>query len=359
MTAGQELGDKTEEAVLPDGLERRSALALTLIGGVGPVRHAELIDRYGSAARALETRPLAERERALAEAGRLIERGARAGARLVVRGEAGYPERLGQLHAPPAVLWLRGDSTMPDAPCVGIVGTRQPTAYGERVARNLATAFARAGAVIVSGMALGIDGVAHHAALAAGGGTIGVLGTGVDVAYPRMHASLHAQLGARGLLVSEEPPGARATPGSFPKRNRIIAALSTAVIVVEADHDSGALITADHALELDRAIAAVPGPIDSPRSNGTNRLLRDGAIVIAEVADALALLGLEGPAERTMSHASHAERMVWKALSGGAIDVDALAASTDLPLRECLAALTALELAGAVECDPTGEIRRR
>jgi DNA processing protein len=159
--------------------------------------------------------------------------------------------------------------------------------------------------------------------------------------------------------MSEEPPGARATPGSFPKRNRIIAALSVAVIVVEADHDSGALITAGHALELDRTVAAVPGPIDSPRSNGTNRLLRDGAIVIAEVADALALVGLPSAPERDLSGASRAEREVWKALARGANDIDALAASTDLPVRECLAALTALELSGAVECAQTGEIRRR
>ena len=347
----------------PNGIsdaERRAALALTLVVGVGSVRHAELIAEHGSACAAMEARRFAaERERAYSEAGRLIERGARSGARLVVRGEAAYPERLAELHAPPPVLWLRGDATLPDAPCVGIVGTRDPTPYGERVTRQLASALARGGVVIVSGMALGIDGVAHGAALEAGGGSIGVLGTGVDVAYPRMHASLHARLAESGLLVSEEPPGARATPGSFPKRNRIIAALSAIVIVVEADHDSGALITAGHALELNRALAAVPGPIDSPRSNGTNRLLRDGAIVISEVADALTLAGLPAPPERDLSGASRAERAVWKALARGANDVDSLAASTDLPLRECLAALTALELSGAVECAPTGEIRRR
>jgi DNA processing protein len=339
---------------------QRAALALSRIAGIGPARHAELVARHGSPAAALRAqRSAAERQRAEAEADVLLARGAAAGARLVMPGEQAYPARVAELHAPPAVLWMRGDATLPDAPCVAIVGTRHPTPYGERTARELSTARARAGAVIVSGLALGIDGVAHTAALDVGGGSIGVLGTGVDIAYPRAHAGLHRRLAERGLLVSEEPPGARATPGSFPKRNRIIAALASAVIVVEADFDSGALITAGHALELNRTVAAVPGPIDSPRSNGTNRLLRDGAIVIAEVADALALLGLRSAPERDLSGASHAERAVWKALARGAADADALAATTNLPLRECLAALTALEMQGAVDCAPTGEIRRR
>ncbi|HUF31228.1 MAG TPA: DNA-processing protein DprA [Gemmatimonadaceae bacterium] len=343
----------------PDGAERRAALALSLISGVGPVRFGELIDDFATPSAAFRSRSSAsEREQALAEADRLLERASRAGARLVVRGQPGYPEKLAELPQPPSCLWLRGNSDWLDAPCIGIVGTRHPTPYGERVARDLAAALARAGAVIVSGLALGIDGVAHRAALDAGGGSIGVLGTGVDVAYPRAHASLHAQLAGNGLLVSEEPPGARATPGSFPKRNRIIAALSTAVVIVEADHDSGALITAGHALELARSVAAVPGPIDSPRSNGANRLLRDGAIVIAEAADALALVGLHAAPPRDLSGATRAEREIWKVLGQGATDMDALAAACDLPLRDCLAALTSLEMAGAVEFAPTGEIRR-
>lgn len=343
----------------PEDGERRAGLALSLISGVGPVRFGELIEAFGSSSAALHSqRSSAAREQAIIEADRLLECAARAGARLVVRGQPGYPAALAELPQPPSCLWLRGNAGLIDAPCIGIVGTRHPTPYGERVARDLATALARAGAVVVSGLALGIDGAAHRAALDAGGSSIGVLGTGVDVAYPRAHATLHAQLASHGLLVSEEPPGARATPGSFPKRNRIIAALSTAVIIVEADHDSGALITAGHALELARAVAAVPGPIDSPRSNGANRLLRDGAIVIAEAADALALLGLSAPPARDMSRATRAEREIWKVLGHGAADMDALAAACDLPLRDCLAALTSLEMAGAVECGPSGEIRR-
>ena len=248
-------------------------------------------------------------------------------------------------------------------PCVAIVGTRRATSYGERVTFEIAGALARAGVTVISGMARGIDGVAHRAALAAGGSTVAVLGTGVDVAYPAAHRSLHEEIATRGLLLPEELPGDRASGGSFPKRNRIIAALARAIIVVEAPYRSGALITAMHGLDLDRIIAAVPGPVDVPQSAGSNTLLRDGAIVIAEIADALALVGAASPVARG-SNASPAlsdpaQRAIWQALEAPAPDLDALALRTSLPARRCLAAVSALELTGAIECALTGEIRRR
>jgi DNA processing protein len=208
-------------------------------------------------------------------------------------------------------------------------------------------------------MARGIDSVAHRAALAAGGVTAAVLGTGVDVAYPVSHRALHAEIAARGVLLSEELPGDRASGGSFPKRNRIIAALAKATIVVEAPHRSGALITAAHALDLGRAVAAVPGAIDVPQSAGSNALLRDGAIVIAELADAFALADVSSPraSQRVLSDAT--QMAIWNALETPAPDLDALAARASLPARLCLSALTALELEGAIECALTGEIRRR
>ena len=191
------------------------------------------------------------------------------------------------------------------------------------------------------------------------------IGTGVDVAYPVAHTLLHEEIAARGLLLSEELPGDRASGGSFPKRNRIIAALATAVIVVEAPHRSGALITAMHALDLNRIIAAVPGPIDVPQSAGSNALLRDGAIIIADVADALALVGATVPV--ALSRASSeapvlsdlTQRAIWRALESPAPDLDALAARASLPARRCLEAVSALEVTGAIECALTGEIRRR
>src|SRR5262249_32890931 len=161
-----------------------------------------------------------------------------------------YPESLRHLNDPPPVLWSRGDWSMIADPMIAIVGTRRATGYGQRVTREIAAALARQGACIVSGMALGIDACAHRATLGAGGRTIAVLGTGADIAYPRAHTALHREIAQRGLVLSELPPGAKSDPGSFPRRNRIIAALASLTIVVEAPIKSGALNTSNHATEL-------------------------------------------------------------------------------------------------------------
>jgi len=320
----------------------------------------ELIARFGSLASAWDaTPPSAASTEASERAHDVMERAQRAGALVLSRDEDDYPEALRELPDPPSVLFAIGNLDLLRAPCIAIVGTRRATSYGERVTAEIAGALARAGATIVSGMARGIDGVAHRAALAAGGGTAAVLGTGVDVAYPVAHQRLHEQIAARGLLLSEELPGDRANGGSFPKRNRLIAALARATIVVEAPHRSGALITARDALELNRDVAAVPGPIDVPQNAGTNQLLRDGAIMIADVADALALAGLSAPLARNAALLDPSHLAVWNALDAPAPDLDALAARAELPARRCLAAVTALELQGAIECALTGEIRRR
>lgn len=280
--------------------------------------------------------------------------------RRIELGAEGYPATLLDLRSPPRVLWAIGDLATLRPPVVAIVGTRKATPYGARATHEIAGALARAGACVVSGMARGIDGIAHSAALDVRGRTVAVLGTGADIAYPAGHRPLHARIRQHGLLLSEELPGAHAGPGSFPKRNRLIAALASITIVVEAGVKSGALITADNALELGRTVAAVPGPIDAPQSAGTNGLLRDGATVIAEVADALQLAGLTPRArEPDPAAISPAELAVWMALSDGALDVDTLTARAGLPARDCLAAVTTLELGGAIECALTGEIRRR
>jgi DNA processing protein len=280
--------------------------------------------------------------------------------RLLREFDADFPTPLRELPQPPPQLYTLGDLTTLRAPCVAIVGTRTATAYGERMTWEIATAFARAGATVVSGMARGIDAVGHRAALAVGAPTVAVLGTGIDVAYPVAHRALHMAIAKHGLVLSEYPPGMKATKYSFPERNRIIAALAPVTIVVEAGAKSGALITADHALELGRTVAAVPGPIDAPQSAGTNQLLRDGASVIGSVADALALLGLEAPVRRSGAGGLRGDvRVVWDALAEGAADIDTLATRTRLPARSCLTAVSALEISGLVECALTGEIRRR
>ena len=270
-----------------------------------------------------------------------------------------YPARLRELSRPPGQLWSIGSLAALTEPVVAIVGTRRATAYGERMTRELSSALARAGACVVSGMARGIDGVAHRAALDAGGFTVAVLGTGVDVPYPRPHAALHREIADRGLLLSEMPPGAHSHRGSFVNRNRIIAALAKLVIVVEAPHASGALRTVDHALEIGRDVAVVPGNIDSPQSAGSNRLLRDGAQPILDVDDALTLAGLQPRSRPRDEPDDPTERRVWDALALGEASLDELCARTALPVAECLVAVSGLELRGAVECALTGAVRRR
>ena len=274
-------------------------------------------------------------------------------------GDDRYPEALTELSRPPGVLWSIGDWRVLQPPVVAMVGTRAATPYGERVTRELAGALARAGACIVSGMALGIDAAAHRAALDAGGRTVAVLGTGVDIAYPQAHRTLHRAIGERGLLLSELDVGAHSHRGSFPERNRIIAALALATIVVEAGARSGALITGRHAEALGRTVCAVPGPIDSPQSVGTNTLIRDGGIPITSIADALAVAGLSHPARGGTEPDDPVERMVWRVLRHGPLDVDSLCSAAALPAQDCLAAVSALEIRGVLECELTGEIRLR
>jgi DNA processing protein len=256
-------------------------------------------------------------------------------------------------------LFTIGQMTALSTPRVAIVGTRNSTGYGERATRTLARAFARAGVSVVSGMARGIDATAHRTALEENGRTVAVLGTGVDVPYPVGHRALHSVIGEKGLLISENPPGAKAARGSFPKRNRIIAALAPVTIVVEAGFRSGALNTASQALELNRTVAAVPGPIDSEQSRGSNQLLRDGAGFIASADDALALLGIAPQRDCAPPTLPDSEQKVWEATADGCIDTDRLPAATGLPLSECLAAITSLEILGLVECTIAGEVRRR
>ena len=283
----------------------------------------------------------------------------RSAAHFVARGDIEFPTALNDLPAPPRGLYALGSLRALDAPTVTVVGTRDATPYGERMTREICMRLARAGACVVSGLARGIDAAAHRAALAEGGLTVAVLGTGIDVPYPAGHRELHARIAERGLVLSESPPGQRAIKGCFPRRNRILAALSPVTIVIEAGLKSGALLTANLAADLGRTVGAVPGPIDSPMSEGTNNLLRDGAVVIATVDDALMLAGVREQRGAARTDFGEREERVMRELRRGAADLDALATRTALPARECMMAVTMLELAGAVECTLTGEVRIR
>lgn len=273
--------------------------------------------------------------------------------------DSAYPAALRDLPDPPDQLWWIGDWSVLERPLVAVVGTRRATSYGLRVTREITGALARGGACVVSGMALGIDGAAHRAALESNGATIAVLGTGADVAYPRSHATLYREIVERGLVISELPPGSASHGGSFIKRNRIIAALARLTIVIEAPFGSGALWTARAVMDLGRDLGIVPGPIDSPQSQGANEFLRDGAHPIVSVADALSLAGLAPERHAEPRVGDDVEMRIWAALGDGAATLDELCARSALPVAQCLTAITTLELRGAIECALSGEIRRR
>lgn len=287
----------------------------------------------------------------------------------VLHAAASLPACLGDLPYPPAGLWSLGDiGTIDAAPArmVAIVGTREASAYGERTATRLAAAAARAGLVVVSGLARGVDAAAHRAAVEARGRTVAVMGPGVDVPYPASHRELHRLVQDNGVALSEMEPGTKAFRGCFPRRNRIIAALSAVTVVVEAGFKSGAINTASQALELGRTVAAVPGPIDEPRAAGSNQLIRDGAQVITGVDDLLMLFGLStshaavsqagspdygAQADRMLSPE---DRAILRALGGRPVPAHEVAFATSLSVRQCSEGLLRLELAGLVAGESGG-----
>jgi len=271
------------------------------------------------------------------------------GIRRVRRRDAAYPPLLAAIHDPPPAIFLRGagEEALLARPAVAVVGARSCSAYGRSVARSLGRELAAAGLVVVSGMARGIDGEAHRGALEAGGVTVAVLGCGIDRDYPAAHAELARRICERGVVVSEYEPGVEPAPWRFPARNRIIAGLCRASVVVEARERSGALITADFALEEGRDVFAVPGEITSALSAGSNALLRLGATPCTGAADVLESfgLGLPPPVDLQLGPAAS---VVLERVRAAATTADELARATALPAGELAAALTELELAGAV-----------
>jgi DNA processing protein len=287
---------------------------------------------------------------------RELEACQRAGIRLVSWRQADYPARLRRLPRPPLVLSVVGRWPPPEA-ALSIVGARAATPYGRSTARRLAALVTRAEVAVVSGLARGIDREALLGALDEQGWPIAVLGSGLDVAYPPEHRGLQRQIARQGTLISEFPLGQRPTRFAFPRRNRIIAAISRAVLVVEAGARSGALITADHALELGRDVLAVPGPIDSEASRGSNRLIFDGASPVIDGAALLALIGADSAALRS-GRARAAEEPLLDALGDRAATIDELALRAGRPPAEVRSALIALELAGRVRRLDGGRYRR-
>ena len=247
---------------------------------------------------------------------------------------------------------------MLDAPCVAVVGTRNPTRYGERMTTVLVTELVRAGACVVSGLAFGIDACAHRAALKAGGRTVAVLGTGIDVVYPPRHRALYDEIAEQGLVLSEFGPRTPAFRGCFPRRNRIIAGLCSVTVVIEAGEKSGALITANYATDYNRTVVALPGPIDSPQSYGPNRLIRDGAQVMTCVDDVLALANLRTSQPGPAPALSGDEAEVWDIIAVDGVTTDDVVTRTGWDASRCIVAISNLEVHGLVECLLTGEVRR-
>lgn len=283
-------------ATLPEA-ERLDRLRLARSTNVGPRTYLQLLRRFGSAAEALEALPgMAGRggkgdyrvcEKAEAEAE--MAAGIRAGARLVLMGEADYPDLLAQIESPPPALWISGTGlAVVGRPGVSIVGARNASALGQRAARNLARDLGQLGYVIVSGLARGIDTAAHEASLDTG--TIAVMAGGVDYIYPPENRRLAERIQETGNLISECPPGTEPTSRHFPRRNRLISGLSLGVVLIEAAARSGSLITARYALEQGREAMACPGAPEDPRTGGCNQLIRDGAALIRRAEDVLEAL---------------------------------------------------------------------
>jgi DNA processing protein len=271
------------------------------------------------------------------------------GLRFIGRSDTDFPPLLRELHDPPPGLFLRGaaDPGLLRRAGVAIVGARACSSYGSQIARLLGRELAAAGLVVLSGLARGVDGEAHRGALEAGGATIAVLGCGVDRDYPAAHAQLAHRICEAGLVVSEYAPGVEPAPWRFPARNRIIAGLAAATVVVEARERSGALITADFALEGGREVFAVPGEITSALSAGTNALLRLGATPLTSAGDVLEALGIVPPAAPRVELGEEATAVL-VALSREAAGVDELVRVTGLDAAAVATALAELELAGAV-----------
>lgn len=267
-------------------------------------------------------------------------------------GDKEYPKLLAEIFDPPMILYSRGNIELLNSACVAVVGSRKHTYYSKSVLEKIIPALALAKLTIVSGLALGVDGLAHYLALENGGATIGVLGSGIDNIYPTANIALGERiLKQGGLILSEYSPGTRPYKSNFPVRNRIIAGLSVGTLVVEARHDSGSLITAGLANEYGREVFAVPGPIDNFASEGTNALIKQGAKMVTSADDILSELNLElSSAENLLLEPQNKEEeLIFTLLEKGALPVDKIAKETSLDIVTVNSLMSVLEISGKVE----------
>lgn len=362
--------------------DRLCRLRLIRSRRVGPITFQRLIAEHGSAAAALAALPDIARASGVegyapcspAVALQEMQAGRAAGARLICLGEADYPAALAEVADAPPVIWARGDTTLLSRPMVALVGARNASSLGLRMARRLAEGLAEAGFVVVSGLARGIDAEAHRAALA--GGTVAVLAGGVDVVYPAENAALADSIAAQGCLISEQPPGLDPQARHFPLRNRIVSGMARALVVVEAAARSGSLITAKEAADQGREVFVVPGHPFDARAAGCNALIREGATLVRSAADVLETLGVgqgvrppkEAPVATPQKAPVAASRgptplaalpdLILSRLSPSPVAEDQLIRDLSLPASEVMPQLLALELEGRLIRQPGGLVAR-
>jgi DNA processing protein len=345
---------------------RQYWVAFSLVKGIGAVRFQALLDFFGDPQIAWNAPTEALKEAGLSEKvienlvklrssvnlDKVWEQLGSKGINVLIKTDEGYPRRLRDLDQPPPVIYLVGELKSEDEWSVAVVGTRRVTGYGRQVAEDVAGTLARNGITVISGLARGVDSIAHQAALQAGGRTIAVLGCGLDRIYPPENKRLAEQIVANGALISDYSPGTPPEASNFPPRNRLISGLSLAVVIVEAGQTSGALITAAFAADQGREVFAVPGNITSPGSKGTNRLIRDGAQPLLHPEQILEELELTMVAEhrtaRVVLPADAVEAQLFKTLGPEPLHIDEIRSRTDLPIEKVTATLTLMELKGMV-----------
>ena len=346
--------------------EKKFWVGFNLIKGIGAVRMQGLVAAFGDLQTAWGADPAS-----LAQAGlgaKVIERVLAArqkvdldqvwariesqGIKVLTWQDEDYPSRLKEIDQPPPVMYIRGEYLPDDLFAVAIVGTRRVTPYGRQITEEISAFLASNGITVVSGLARGVDAIAHQTSLKAGGRTIGVLGSGVDKIYPPEHVKLAAQMMERGAVISDYAPGTPPDASNFPPRNRIISALSLAVVVIEAGETSGALITAGFAAEQGREVFAVPGSILAPQSKGTNKLIQNGALPLLSVNDLMQALDFtrigEHKSARKVIPADETEARLMGLLGGEPLHVDEIRNQTDLPIERVSATLALMELKGMV-----------
>ena len=341
-------------------------VGLSLLPAIGPARLSKLVNLAGSAQAAWSASPQLLRaagveeksvpplmaKRARTDLDREYDRVLKAGARVLTWNDAEYPALLKEAFNKPALLYVRGTLTQEDGQALAIVGTRRPTAYGREAVTRMTPPLVQHGLTIVSGLALGIDTLAHRGALQTGGRTIAVLGSGLDVLYPSENRGLAARIASNGAVVTEYPMGTQPDAFNFPARNRIISGMSLGSLIVEAGEKSGALITSRFALDQNREVFALPGRITDPQSAGSNRLIRRGeAKLVSTPDDVLEELNLSyAPQQLQIDYqgASPAEKTILALLSSQPVHIDELGRQSALPAPDVSSTLTVLELRNLV-----------